>query len=88
MPADIQNNALSPVHNVHARVKENIHIHGAVYESLSINPTCLRRLQERVKMSNKEESRNDDAIFLCFVSGCDESAWRNARRFKEWVIHL
>lgn len=38
--------------------------------------TCLRRLQERVKMSKSEESLNDDAIFLCLVRGCVVSAWK------------
>lgn len=36
--------------------------------------TCLRRLQDSVKMSKRDESRNDEAIFLCFVSGCVVSA--------------
>jgi len=84
MPADKQNNALRPSLKAGLTVvKEYIQIHGAVY-----SVTCLRRLQESVKMSNKEESRKDDAIFLCFVSGCEESAWGNIRRIKESVIHL
>lgn len=36
--------------------------------------TCLRRLQDSVKMSKRDESRKDEAIFLCFVSGCVVSA--------------
>lgn len=34
----------------------------------------MRRLQDSVKMSKRDESRNDEAIFLCFVSGCVVSA--------------
>lgn len=36
--------------------------------------TCLRRLQESVKMSKSEESLNEEAIFLCLVRGCVVSA--------------
>lgn len=35
----------------------------------------MRRLQDSVKMSKRDESRNDEAIFLCFVSGCVVSAY-------------
>lgn len=47
-------------------------------------------------MSKREESRNDEAIFLCFVSGCVVSAcWVEAAQVKKsprthkltrWVI--
>ncbi len=57
-------------------VVKKIYRQTVLFSLWSITLTCFRRLQERVKMSNKEESRNDDAIFLCFVSGCVDSAWR------------
>lgn len=45
--------------------------------------TCLRRLQDSVKMSKRDESRKDEAIFLCFVSGCVVSAcWAETARVK------
>lgn len=43
----------------------------------------MRRLQDSVKMSKRDESRNDEAIFLCFVSGCVVSAyWEETAQVK------
>lgn len=37
--------------------------------------TCFSKLHDSVKISNKDESRKEEAIFLCLVSGWVVSAW-------------
>lgn len=43
-------------------------------ESSYNNLTCFSKLQESVKISNNEESRKEEAIFLCLVKGWVVSA--------------
>lgn len=41
---------------------------------LIYNHTCFSKLQESVKISNSDESRKEEAIFLCLVKGWVVSA--------------
>lgn len=47
---------------------------GSVNQVPAYNLTCFSRLQERVKISNNDESRKEEAIFLCLVKGWVVSA--------------
>ena len=47
---------------------------GTWRENPTYNLTCFSKLQESVKISNNDESRKEEAIFLCLVKGWVVSA--------------